>query len=213
MRSIVNKARTVGQDPIFNEKFITFCKDACFEPKACVAYRPCTKGKVETLAGLANRLKVYSGDIENFNDIKNIVQKLNTELNNEVCQGTEKKQINLYKKEKEYLSNVNLNSLTGYFVKAEYRKVSKESLITYEGKKYSVPTKYIGKTVEIEDEGDYFTVAYEGHYVYKREKDDKLYHFLPSDYMRILKASDLGDLEDDTLRKIARRNLKIYDEL
>lgn len=213
MRSIIDKARTIGEDPVFNEKFITFCRDACFEPKACVAYRPCTKGKVETLARLMNRLKVYSGDIENFKDIETIVKKLNTDLNDEVCQATGKKPIDLYKKEKEYLTDVNLNALTGYFVKAEYRKVSKESLITYEGKKYSVPPKYIGKTVEIEDEGDYFTVTYEGHYVYKREKDDKLYHFLPSDYMRILKASDLGDLEDETLCKIARRNLDIYDKL
>lgn len=213
MRSIIDKARTIGQDPVFNEKFVTFCKDACFEPKACVAYRPCTKGKVETLARLMNRLKVYSGEIETFEDIKNIVQKFNIELNDEISQATGKKPIDLFKKEKEYLTNVNLNSLIGYFIKAEYRKVSRESLITYEGKKYSVPPKYIGKMVEIEDEGDYFVVTYEGHYIYRREKDDKLYHFLPSDYMKILKASDLDNLEDETLCEIARRNLDIYDKL
>lgn len=145
MRSIIDKARTIGEDPVFNEKFITFCRDACFEPKACVAHSPRTKGKVETLARLMNRLKVYSGDIENFKDIETIVKKLNTDLNEEVCQATGKKPIDLYKKEKEYLTDVNLNALTGYFVKAEYRKVFKESLITYEGKKYSVPPKYIGK--------------------------------------------------------------------
>ena len=213
MRSIIDKARTIGQDPVFNEKFVTFCKDACFEPKACVAYRPCTKGKVETLARLMNRLKVYSGEIEIFEDIKNIVQKFNIELNDEISQATGKKPIDLFKKEKEYLTNVNLNSLIGYFIKAEYRKVSRESLITYEGKKYSVPPKYIGKMVEIEDEGDYFVVTYEGHYIYRREKDDNLYHFLPSDYMKILKASDLDNLEDETLCEIARRNLDIYDKL
>ena len=46
-------------------------------PKACVAYRPCTKGKVEVTAKLMNRLKVYSGDIESFDDIKAIAADLN----------------------------------------------------------------------------------------------------------------------------------------
>ena len=213
MRSIIDKARTMTSDPIFNANFLEFCKDASFTPKACVSYRPCTKGKVETLARLMNRLKVYNEEIETFEDIQKITCQLMDELNNEVCQATGEKPIDRFQKEKEYLTEVNLSVLTYYFQQREYRKVSKESLITYQGKKYSVPVNYIGKKVEIDDLGEEFVVTYKGKCIYTWKKSKKMYNFLPSDYKKILMASDLQDLDEDELDKIAIRNLKIYDEL
>lgn len=213
MKSIIDKARTIGSDPVFNDNFLMFCKDASFEPKACVSYRPCTKGKVETLARLANRLKVYSGDIKEFGDIEYQVAKLNEELNTEVCQGTGHKPIDLFQKEKEYLTQVNLNALDYYFHKPEFRKVSRESLITYQGIKYSVPVNYIGKLLEIKDKGSEILISYEGKHVAKWDKSNKLYNYKKQDYIDIIKASDLKDLEDDDIESMAERNLKIYDEL
>ena len=45
--------------------------------------------------------------------------------------------------------------------------LSRESLIAYEGKKYSVPPKYIGKYVDIEDEGTGFNITFNGHFIAK----------------------------------------------
>ena len=67
MRSIIDKARTQYNEPVFNDEFNMFSSDCGFVPKACVAYRPETKGKVEVTAKLVNRLKVYSGDVTSFN--------------------------------------------------------------------------------------------------------------------------------------------------
>lgn len=88
MRSIIDKARTQYSEPVFNENFKVFAEDCGFIPKACVAYRPETKGKIEVTAKLMNRIKVYSGDITCFDDIKRIASELNREINLSVCQAT-----------------------------------------------------------------------------------------------------------------------------
>ena len=44
MRSIIDKARTQYNEPVFNDEFSIFSSDCGFVPKACIAYRPETKG-------------------------------------------------------------------------------------------------------------------------------------------------------------------------
>ena len=213
MRSIIDKARTQYSEPVYNEKFKQFAKDANFIPKACVAYRPCTKGKIEVVAKLMNRLKIYNGEIEKFEDIIKIASELLEEINSEVCQGTGKTPKELFEKEREYLLESNLDNLTGYFEQPIVRKVSKESLITYEGNKYSLPPYYIGKEIEIHDLGKEFDVIFNGQWIKHWMKKNKKYNYDKNDYIEIVKSGSLKDLDDNEIDDIARRNLKIYDEL
>ena len=134
MRSIIDKARTQYSELVFNKNFKVFAEDCGFVPKACVAYRPETKGKVEVTAKLMNRLKVYSGDVSCFDDIKRIDSDLNYEINSSVCQATGRKPFELLELEKPFLIKTNLDILTGYFVDTVKRKVSTESMISYEGR-------------------------------------------------------------------------------
>ena len=59
MKTVVDQSRTQFQEPVYNDTFYQFSKDAGFIPKSCIAYRPKTKGKVEVVAKLMNRLKAY----------------------------------------------------------------------------------------------------------------------------------------------------------
>ena len=213
MRSIIDKARTQYSEPVFNENFKVFAEDCGFVPKACVAYRPETKGKVEVTAKLMNRLKVYSGDITGFDDIRQIASELNDELNSAVCQATGKKPFDLLEAEKPFLHKTNLGILTGYFIDNVKRKVSKESMISYEGKKYSVPPEYIGKKVDISDTGSGFDISFNGHFVRHWEKSSKMMNFDHTDYLEIARLSSLRRLDDDEIKLIAERNLEIYDKL
>ncbi len=213
MRSIIDKARTQYSEPVFNENFKVFAEDCGFVPKACVAYRPETKGKVEVTAKLMNRLKVYSGDITGFDDIRQIASELNDELNSAVCQATGKKPFDLLEAEKPFLLKTNLGILTGYFIDNVKRKVSKESMISYEGKKYSVPPEYIGKKVDISDTGSGFDISFNGHFVRHWEKSSKMMNFDHTDYLEIARLSSLRRLDDDKIKLIAERNLEIYDKL
>lgn len=213
MRSIIDKARTQYNDPVFNDEFSMFSSDSGFIPRACVAYRPETKGKVEVTAKLVNRLKVYSGDITSFSDIQRIAVELNNDINTELCQATGKPPIKLLEVEQPYLLKTDLNILTGYFDKPIKRRVSRESLIAYEGKKYSVPPEYIGKYVDIEDDGTGFNVTFNGHFIRHWDKIAKLTNFNRSDYLEIARRSALKRLPDDEITAIAERNLEIYDKL
>ncbi len=213
MRSIIDKARTQYNDPVFNDEFSMFSSDCGFIPKACVAYRPETKGKVEVTAKLVNRLKVYSGDITSFGDIQRIAVELNNDINTERCQATGKPPIKLLEAERPYLLKTDLSILTGYFDKPIKRRVSRESLIAYEGKKYSVPPEYIGKYVDIEDDGTGFNITSNGHFIRHWDKTAKLTNFNRSDYLEIARRSALKRLPDDEITAIAERNLEIYDKL
>ena len=213
MRSIIDKARTQYSEPVFNENFKVFAEDCGFVPKACVAYRPETKGKVEVTAKLMNRLKVYSGDITGFDDIRQIASELNDEINSAVCQATGKKPFDLLEAEKPFLLKTNLGILTGYFIDNVKRKVSKESMISYEGKKYSVPPEYIGKKVDISDAGSGFDISFNGHFVRHWEKSSKMMNFDHTDYLEIARLSSLRRLDEDEIKLIAERNLEIYDKL
>lgn len=213
MRSIIDKARTQYSEPVFNNEFSLFAADCGFVPKACVAYRPETKGKVEVAAKLMNRLKVYSGDIHSFEDIKKYTRELNEDINNNVSQATDKIPAELLKLEHEHLIKTDLSCLHGYFEKSIKRKVSREALITYEGKRYSVSPEYIGKYVEINDYGDEFDVLINQKIIAHWVKTSKKYNYDREHYLDILRSGSLKDLDDDDITLIAERNMEIYDKL
>ena len=107
-----------------------------------------------------------------------VASELNNDINNEICKATGKPPIKLLEAERSYLIKTDLNILTGYFEKNIKRRVSRESLISYEGIKYSVPPKYIGNYVDIEDDGTGFNVTFNGHFIRHWDKSAKLTNFI-----------------------------------
>lgn len=126
-------------------------------------------------------------------DFIRTVAELNTVL------GTGQKPFDLLKSELPYLIKTNLDILTGYFEDVISRKVSTESMISYEGKKYSVPPKYIGKKVDITDTGSGFDVSFNGHLIRHWEKSGKIMNFNHTDYLEIAHNSSFSSLFNDRL--------------
>src|SRR5690606_13552573 len=60
MSTVVDRSRTIFKNIAINNVFKHFAMDAGFEVITCRPYRPETKGKVETLAKLVDRLMVYN---------------------------------------------------------------------------------------------------------------------------------------------------------
>ena len=149
MRTIVDRSRTQFNKPYYNEKLYSFSKDAGFMPKSCLAYKPQTKGKVEAVAKLINRLKVYNNEFDTFSDLDLIVRNFNDEINREVSTSTGKSPIVRFKEEQKYLNPLpNLDIFEEYLnLKPNKRKVASESMINVDGKKYSVPPQYINLDV------------------------------------------------------------------
>lgn len=74
MKTIVDQVKSNFTDVVINSKAIQFSKDVGFKIVTCRPYRPRTKGKVETLAKIMNRLKAYDNEFNNKGDLEQVVE-------------------------------------------------------------------------------------------------------------------------------------------
>ena len=215
MKTIVDRTKSSLNDIIINSKAEQFSKDAGFEIVTCRPYRPRTKGKVETLAKLMNRLKAFNNEFEDIEELENIVKRLNYSLNyEEKSQATNEIPNKLNKKEKEYLKPVNIDILKNYYIPEKVYKVSNESMITYKGIKYSVPIQYVGKQITVLDEDNVIHLYYNAKLIYSYNKNKKYrYNYKEQDYIDILKNSSFDYKTEKEIKDFIEYNLKSLDNI
>lgn len=213
MKTIVDRAKSNFTDVVINSKAIQFSKDAGFKIITCKPYRPRTKGKVETLAKIMNRLKAFDYEFDNINELKKIVEKLNYELNNnEKSQATNEKPITLFIKEKEYLKPVNYQLLESYSLPEKTYKVSNESMINYQGIKYSVPIQYVGKSITVIDDNNVIHLYYNKNLIYSYKKNTKFkFNYKEEDYISILKNSSFNRQTENQINEFIKKNIYSID--
>lgn len=215
MNTVVDHAKSSFAKTVFNERFEYFAKDIGFKPIACRPYRPQTKGKVESLAKLMDRLKAYNEEFESWNDLVNISQNFMDDLNHEVSQGSGEIPVILFNKEKEYLlPPPNNGILTSYISRQEDKTypVNRESMIKYEGKKYSVPTRYIGErmTVTTDDTGN-LSIYYNNEFVVCHAISSKMYNYTIDTACDILRSDAMQCRTDAEILSFVQNNLLNMD--
>lgn len=215
MKTVVDHAKSSFAKTVFNERFEYFAKDIGFKPIACRPYRPQTKGKVESLAKLMDRLKAYNEEFESWNDLVNISQNFMDDLNHEVSQGSGEIPVILFNKEKEYLlPPPNNGILTSYISRQEDKTypVNRESMIKYEGKKYSVPTCYIGErmTVTTDDTGN-LSIYYNNEFVVCHAISSKMYNYTIDTACDILRSDAMQGRTDAEILSFVQNNLLNMD--
>lgn len=213
MKTIVDQVKSTYTDVVINSKAMQFAKDAGFKIVTCRAYRPKTKGKVETLAKIMNRLKAYDNEFENIEELKLTIDILLKELNfEEKSQATNEIPNILFEKEKEYLIPVNYEILENYCLTEKTYKVSNESMITYHGIKYSVPIQYVGKNISVLDEDNVIHLYYNRNLIYSYKKDLKFrYNYQEKDYKDILRNSAFKDYDEKEIQEYIDKNLYSLD--
>lgn len=215
MKTIVDHTKSTYTDVILNSKAEQFAKDAGFKIYTCRPYRPMTKGKVETLAKIMNRLKAFDGEFESTIELEKIVEQLNYDLNhNEISQATNQKPCELFEKEKEYLIPVNIDILKPYYTQEKTYKVTNESMITYQGIKYSVPIQYVGKQLKVLDEDNVIHIYYNTNLIYSYSKTKKYkFNYKKEDYLSILKSSCFEKETIENIEKFLDKNVKSLDNI
>ena len=214
MKTVVDHTKSDFSNVVINEKFAQFAKDAGFIVRACRAFRPETKGKVEVLAKIMNRLKAYNGEFSNQYDLMQIVDDMNISLNKEIVQGINQRPIDRFQKEKNTLSPVNIDILKPYFIRQKEYKVSNESMITYKGKKYSVPTAYIGKYITVTEGDSTIYIYYSTNFICSYDiLVDCFLNYKEEHYKEILSKSTYGNKTDKEIDEIIKKNLKHLDNL
>lgn len=213
MKTVVDRAKSNYSKVEYNETFKYFSDDAGFIPLACMPYRPQTKGKVESLARLVNRLKAYNEEFETYEDLEKIVNAFNERINNEISQATVEKPVNRFKKEKEYLNPLpTMDMLLSYISRQKEYKVTKESMFRYKGKKYSVPTKYIGDKVNATESSDgNLYVYYNDDFIVCHPISDKPFNYKIGHMHEILKSDAFKNIKDDEIQDYILNNMSHYD--
>lgn len=214
MATVVDRANSRIGNVKLNTKFVQYSKDIGFNPITCRIYRPQTKGKVESLAKLVDRLQVYNHEFETYEELEKIVKVFMKEINNEISQGTNMKPIERLEKETKYLLPLlNQEVLNAYTTSPKEYKVSKESMITYKGQKYSVPTYLIGKSVSVKETDEYIHIYYITNLITKHKKSKKFLNYHKEHIVDILKSDALKGYKDNEIEEFVNNHLSDYDEL
>lgn len=214
MKTIVDHAKSQYNNPVINSTFYAFSKDMGFQTILCRAFRPQTKGKVENLAKVMDRLDAYNYEFDSLDELDEIVRELNRDLNNEVSQATAEKPIVRFEKEKEYLNPLpSIDILEGFIKKPISRKVSKESMISYNKSKYSVSTKYIDKVVTLEVKDNTLYIYYNKELIKTHKISSNHLNYSKDDMVEILKSDAFSNKDDKYIEDFIENNLKLYDSI
>lgn len=208
MSSIVNNDKKT-----FCKEFKAFAKDVGINISKCKVKHPFTKGKVEVRNKFMKWLIPYNYEFDNEEDIIKIIKKINNEVNNQINDTTQIKPILLYQKEKEYLKPLpNDNILEQYFNISTTVKVPNTLLIYYKGNQYSVPKKYINKTLKIKEIENKLYIYDNTEIVTIHEITNQKINYKKEHYIEALKGSMLNNTEDE-IEHLAKKNLELFDNL
>ena len=214
MPTVVDRANSrIGHVKI-NSKFAQYAKDIGFNVVTCKAYRPQTKGKVEALAKLVDRLKIYNNEFETYEELQKIVNVFMKDINNEVSQATNQKPIDRIKKETKYLLPLpSQDILKTYISSPKEYKVSKESMVMYKGQKYSVPTSLIGESVSVKETDEYIHIYYTTNFITSHKKSNKFLNYKKEHIEDIAKSDAFKHKTNDEIAEFVESYLSDYDEL
>jgi len=212
MKTVVDRHKSTFKNVVINDTFKAFAQDSGFEILTCRAYRPKTKGKVETLAKLVDRLKVYNGEFDTFEELERIVEEFNNDINNEISQATNEKPFDRLEEEREYLGPLPImDILLSYFHHEKEYKVYKDSMINYKGQKYSVPTRFIGKYVNVYEVDNVVKIYYTEDLIASHSKSEKFLNYKKDHAIEILKSDALKDWDDSYVEDFVENNLRKMD--
>ena len=142
--------------------FLDFARYWGFTPRACRAYRPQTKGKVESGVGYVRKNFLCGRDAQSLTDLRSQLRSWVWHVANQRIHGTTKQQIlAAWQEEKRHL--VPLLGRPSYpLASSETRKVSRDAYISFKGNRYSVPWRVAGQEVSVQETEGEITILHSG---------------------------------------------------
>ena len=197
----------------FNKDFIMFSKDMGFIPKKCKPRHAYTKGKDESCNRFLSWLIPYNGEFETEEELINIIKEINLKVNRQTNETIGVPPIMLFQKEKEYLKPLPNNKImNNYLYDTLITKVSNESLFYYKGSKYSVPIKFINRTLNLREENNKLYVYYNKELITIHDISNKYINYKDEHYseglMTLLKHKSQNEIDE-----ISKKNLELINKL
>ena len=196
----------------FTKEFKEFSKDMGFKPKKCKVRKPETKGKDESCNRFVNWIRPYNEEFETEEDLIKIFERITNEVNRQINQTTNMPPIELYTKEKEYLHPLpNEQIIEKYLDTFIPAKVPNTLLVYYKGAQYSVPAKFIGKTVKLNVIDNKLYIYYNKNLIATHEISEKKFNYDTEHYKEAL-ANNMPNKTETQIEAIAKKNLELLDQ-
>lgn len=155
MKTVMDEPRTKGKPGKVNIRFQQFADDYGFKVHPCVAATPKTKGKVESPMRILDELRAYNGRLS-YTGFVELLARINDRENSKIHPGTGKIPLMYLKKEKDTLIPLPQELIRHPYQLVNHKtKVDNSGLFRYDGKQYSAPPEYIGKSVTLQVHDDY----------------------------------------------------------
>jgi len=217
---VTEEALTDNMSSIFNirqkrfvPEFISFCKDFSIEAKHCRVNSPQTKGKDESANRLLNWLIPYNGEFDTEEELIDILAKITIDVNNEVNGTTGVPPSLLYSKEKEYLRPLpNKRIRDSYLLRDKQVVVGSDFLVYYQGSRYSVDPKFIGKKLTIKEQDHKLHLYNNNKLIAIHKLNQRVINYIPEHYFAGLRATMPYKTEEE-LVELAENNLALFDDL
>jgi transposase len=138
----------------FNEQFHHFARQTGFHPHVCKKRDPQSKGKVERTIQEVKRGFLYPRYFSDIADVRSQGYAWLSIFNDRTHATTQKKPSDLWRLEK-----IKFLSIPESLVAPDLRNADKTGLISYQGNKYSVPSKYQRKQVIVQERDEYLIIC------------------------------------------------------
>ncbi len=208
MSSVVDRD---GNRANISNQMRSFAKDFNFKIKLCKPRHAFTKGKVEALNKFLAWIKPYEGEFETEEELISILEHINKKVIARPCDETGVPPVLLFQKEKEYLQPLPSEEvIEAYLAHDRQTTVRKDSMVTYNKRKYSVPAEYIGKPVRIQITSDTLQIYYSTDLIATHKVSDKKLNYQEEHYKQLL-SRYIKD--SDAIDTLAEKNLRQMDKL
>lgn len=210
MKTVMDEPRTKYSPGKVNNKFQQFADDYGFKVHPCVASRPETKSKVESPMKILDELRAYGGQLD-INGLTKKLEEINNRENTKYHEGYNCIPLLLLDKEKDFLKPLPTKAIRSHHtINTVSVKVNASSLIKYNSRYYSVPPKYIGKTLKLQVYDNQLHLYYNSLLITIHFISEKKLNYLESHYIEIAKLT--LPFEEKKIEEIAKENLRIIGE-
>ena len=195
-----------------NYKILQFEKDLGMKIRLCKARSPETKGKDESSNRFISWLLPYDNKFKDENELIDIINKVNSQVNQQINRTTNIPPITLFKKEKEYLSPIPNKLLLDSYVEGVLTQVVPSTLlVNFKGSGYSVPPKFINKRVKLFPIDDKLYIYYNDFLVTVHPISSNHFNYKSEHYIEALKPK--FNSSDNSIEDMADKNLKLLENL
>lgn len=211
--TLTDNMTSIVSNKKFCKEFLSFANDMGMAGRKCKVKHAFTKGKVEVRNKFMKWLIAYNHEFETEDDLKEIIKKINIEVNNLVNDTTGLKPILLYNKEKEYLKPLPQTRILEQYMNLSIAvKVHNTMLIDYKGHQYSVPKKYINKTLKVREIDNKLYVYDNTELIVTHDISNKKINYMEDHYIEGLKGS-MASNTDEQIEALAKKNLELFEQL